>query len=167
MEGQAGTLAGLVNWIQGYDTSRTHALIQQQKASKSHVPDTKSGDICSPCQPKPGGGCHMPSQKHPREPWLGKSLCCTGTKLYLRGNSQCYTVKHRAAVACLGLSWIWCYLIFSLMAWMMKDSMLIKSTDGTNLWGILWGIVHIGKGGTDCSFILYLRRHHMSNPVIM
>lgn len=104
-EGQAGPLAGLVNCIQGKDAGRTHALLQkQQKTSKSCVPDSKSGDICSPCRLKAGGGCHMPPQKESREPWLGRSFCCIGTKLCLWSNSQWYNVKYRAAVAYFGLS---------------------------------------------------------------
>ena len=97
----------------------------------------KSGDICSTCRLKAGVRYHIPSQKESREPWLGRSFCSIGTKLYLQSNSQWYSVKCRAAAAYLGLSWIWYYLIFSLMAWMMKDNMLIKSTDGTHLWGIV------------------------------
>lgn len=41
------------------------------------------------------------------------------------------------------LVWTWYFLIFWIMARKVKDDMLIKSTDGNNL----WGIGHWGKAG--------------------
>lgn len=132
MEGELGTLAGLVNFIQEQDTGRTRTLLQQQKADEPCMPDMKSGDIC---RRKADGRCHMLSQKESKEPepWLRRSLCCTGTKPYLQSNSQQHNVKYRAAMPYLGLSWIWYCFRFSVMTWGMKDNMLIKSTGGTNL----------------------------------
>lgn len=59
-----GTLAVLVNGMQRWDVGGTQIKLQQQKASKSQLPDMKYEGHCSPC----GHRCHILSKRYSEEP---------------------------------------------------------------------------------------------------